>query len=195
MLEFQGVQNSNLNSNSFQFDKFQDEHFCRLRRSQLQYLTQNFNTRNHENFNQNQSLNLILPYNLEYACIQQMKNYMFEKSLPKPIFRESVYQFILYYFPSAKQSILIQNGELKVDIQIIQNDKKIAVMPRTQNQYVINIPDQLLNSSISYFKLLQNCGWIVVEVSEQKWKEAGYKQSLIFKNSQVIMLRLTQERH
>eukprot|EP01025_Chloroclados_australasicus_P035500 TRINITY_DN3615_c0_g1_i3.p1 TRINITY_DN3615_c0_g1~~TRINITY_DN3615_c0_g1_i3.p1 ORF type:complete len:544 (-),score=32.62 TRINITY_DN3615_c0_g1_i3:298-1929(-) len=145
-----------------------------LRRAQIQYSSKN--------------QRLILPQNIEQRCKQGYQQHMKSISEKRIGFVSQVFRFIKLQGINCQQQVLVEDGEIGVDILIQQcGSNKIGVFAHGKGCYALNDHRVLLGKSQSAASLLRNLGWKVIQVSEYEWYKSTDYQQVVIKQIQESM--------
>eukprot|EP01026_Neomeris_dumetosa_P074960 TRINITY_DN7851_c0_g1_i3.p5 TRINITY_DN7851_c0_g1~~TRINITY_DN7851_c0_g1_i3.p5 ORF type:complete len:159 (+),score=17.02 TRINITY_DN7851_c0_g1_i3:827-1303(+) len=147
--------------------RYKDIHLCKIRRAQLQYASR--------------GEKLSLSDSLEHKCIEKKKAESQYGSRLNNKFIDEVYEFLKQDYPDVRKRVIGYYGQLEVSIELLHEEGKIAIEPRSEKCYTINEPKFLLGATKSMFEMLQGFGWQVVEVSYLQWDNPDYKQKLLKK--------------
>eukprot|EP01023_Acetabularia_acetabulum_P004923 TRINITY_DN12055_c0_g1_i1.p2 TRINITY_DN12055_c0_g1~~TRINITY_DN12055_c0_g1_i1.p2 ORF type:complete len:502 (+),score=68.70 TRINITY_DN12055_c0_g1_i1:204-1508(+) len=163
-------------------------------------------------FCQAKQIDLTWPKNTKNQKMRIEKNALFQKSRThkviqvdvdigeaqeNPIF-QNIFEEINKYFGDKKLDVDVQfcvkfgtnySQEFFVPILVKYGDKQIAVEPIYHDEYILNVPDQIICTKQAKLDVLEFMGYEVFTISYEKWKQnqLEYQKKILSKLNEQIM--------
>eukprot|EP01025_Chloroclados_australasicus_P053577 TRINITY_DN631_c0_g1_i1.p1 TRINITY_DN631_c0_g1~~TRINITY_DN631_c0_g1_i1.p1 ORF type:complete len:570 (-),score=56.27 TRINITY_DN631_c0_g1_i1:477-2186(-) len=94
---------------------------------------------------------------------------------------QKVLNTIQQQYQDVQHGISIQDGQVAIPILVENDQQKVAVVPVSNKDFVVNVPDRLLEIKKAEFGILKNLGYQVQTVESQKWDEDNTYQEVVMK--------------